>query len=150
MKTNLAPTNRQANDQARPINIIRPQTGARAGQFRILLGFLAVVVIVTTLAVLYNSSVSHPTRQLYIQSMSPLPFGPGWAADYGTTGREQVKPSLPFGPGLAATYGTAGSKTQVRQNLPFGPGLAATYGTSRLHRLPFGPGYAATYGVPAR
>lgn len=101
---------------------------------------LAVAIMLLALNPLVNDGASSPR-------VTPLPFGPGWAADYGETHKAAFDSTThqPFGPGWAANYGVSSSFA-----LPFGPEGAANYGVRTTTRLPFGPGLAATYGVPAR
>ena len=128
----------------------------------VLLAAIAVGVVLTGGAMRLNALRLTNTEAVIVE---PLPFGPGWAADYGITHKAAVDPftKLPFGPGWAANYGIESSYdlpfgpevaatygAGYNTTLPFGPGWAATYGRPGVNGLPFGPGWAATYGIPAR
>lgn len=138
MKTQIAHAHQRAINQSegtlkagtQSITPQVPQSARHVGMYRgaliVLVVIAATVVALTWMGAITLAKPSKP--QVYIQYMHPLPFGPGWAADYGT-----------------------GQDTPVyKQTLPFGPGWAATYGRIDARPLPFGPGHAATYGVPAR
>lgn len=105
--------------------------------FAALLIFLGVVLLTAISLQLgvVRLPVGTTASAIQARAVEPLPFGPGWAADYGTS-------DIPFGPGWAANYGV-----QSNQVLPFGPEQAAVYGTHSNKVLPFGPGYAADYGI---
>lgn len=53
------------------------------------------------------TSGGQAAHQVYLQDIEPHPFGPGWAADYGTVSDAPAVSIIPnpFGPGWAATYG---------------------------------------------
>lgn len=140
----------------------------------VLIAIAVVMLLAGALAIgMFKTTSTVAVSSVQLRSSEQLPFGPGWAADYGTDVDDDIAiiESLPFGPGLAADYGTGS-----RKPMPFGPGLAATYGTrserlgqgvlpfgpqiaanygrqndalAAIYALPFGPGWAATYGVPA-
>lgn len=126
--------------------------------FAALLIFLGVVLLtaISLQSGVVRLPIGSSTSAVQVRAVEPLPFGPGWAADYGTS-------DIPFGPGLAADYGASSNQvlpfgagqaanygTHSSQVLPFGPGYAAEYGANSTQALPFGPGLAATYGVAAR
>jgi hypothetical protein len=111
------------------------------------LALLAIAALMVVLGVGVVALNARAATLANVTRSEALPFGPGWAADYGTTHTAAVDSftHLPFGPGWAANYGTENSYP-----LPFGPEVAATYGARSNAILPFGPGLAATYGVPTR
>lgn len=46
------------------------------------------IIAAVVLGVVWAAEIAFagpPKPRVYIQTMDPLPFGPGWAADYGTT-----------------------------------------------------------------
>lgn len=98
---------------------------------------------------LFKMPVTVAVSSVSIREMEPLPFGPGWAADYYT----DLPRPMPFGPEIAATHGKSKDPLAGIYRLPFGPQIAADYGRpndalANIYRLPFGPGWAATYGCP--
>lgn len=143
MKTQIA------HVEERTINRNEGGLKTHVGIYRVTLIAFLVIAAAFALSWAGMTGLRQPSnRQVAVQSIIPLPFGPGWAADYGTNEESPaINQDLPFGPGWAADYGTAHNLPPKYQRLPFGPGLAATYGTRYSHALPFGPGWAATYGT---
>lgn len=99
---------------------------------------------------LFKMPATVAVSSVAVLNREPLPFGPGWAANYYT----DLPRPMPFGPEIAADYGRPKDPLASIYRLPFGPQIAADYGRPNdplayIYRLPFGPGWAATYGVPA-
>ena len=112
----------------------------------LVVGVLALLGLVVVFGI-GEMRAANASPALSVQTMQVRPFGPGWAADYGTMLHAAVDPNtgMPFGPGWAADYGTT-----ISYPILFGPEIAAAYGKHGVSANPFGPGWAATYGVTAR